>query len=121
MNPNEIDELRRRYLHRLCELSGGNTLEGVPFKQVDEDLDISEDDDTKIVTYLSGKGLAKYSTFGHVSITVRGIDEVERVMAETYAEKMRMVLKKIYDMSGPPYTNEVMYFDLLRELGMNGR
>ena len=121
MNPNEIEDLRRRYLYRLYELSGGSTIEGVPFNQIDEDLGISDDDDTKIVMYLQEKGLAGYSTSGHVSITVRGIDEVERVMAETYAEKVRMVLKKIYDMSGPPYTNEVMYFDLLRELGMNGR
>ncbi len=121
MNPNEIDELRRHYLHRLYELSAGSTLEGVPFKQIDEDLGISEDDDTKIVTYLSGKGLAKYSTFGHVSITVRGIDEVERIMAQTYAEKMRMVLEKIYEMAGAPHTNEVNYFALQQELGMNGR
>jgi hypothetical protein len=121
MNSNEIEDLRRRYLYRLYELSGQSTIEEVPFNRIDEDLGISDEDDTKIVMYLQEKNLAGYSTSGHVSITARGIDEVERIMAETYAEKMRMVLKKIYDMSGPPYTNEVIYFNLLRELGMNGR
>lgn len=110
------DELRRRYLQRLYELSDGNSLQGVPFRQIDSELGISEEDDTKIVTYLSDKGLARYSTFGHVSITTRGIDEVEKIMAQTYAEKEFRVLKAIQDSKHKAFNGWVNLEDLERDL-----
>lgn len=115
----KAEELRRHYLHRLYELSGGSSHELVPFRQIDADLGISDDEDTKIVTYLKAKGLAHYSTFGHVSITTRGIDEVEAAMRKSYAETERMILRKIYDMSGPNHTEWVIITDLGKDLAMN--
>jgi len=117
-NAARIEDLRRRYLHRLYEMSGGSTIQGVPFKQIDEDLGISDDEDTNIVMYFQEKGLAGYSTSGHVSITARGIDEVERAMQSSYAEKESRILRKIYEMGGVYHTDWVPIDALVKELGM---
>jgi hypothetical protein len=117
----DIQAVRLRYLQRIYELSGGSTIQGVPTSQIDSDLGISDEDDPKIVTYLSAKGLANYSTFGHVSITARGIDEAERAMRSSYAEKERSVLQRIYEMGGVRHTDWVSIDALVRDLRMDFR
>ena len=64
----DVQALRLRYLQRIYELSGGSTIQGVPTSQIDSDLGISDEDDPKIVTYLSAKGLANYSTLAMLAL-----------------------------------------------------
>lgn len=117
----DIQGLRLRYLLRIYQLSAGSTIQGIPLSQIDSDLGISDEEDTTIVTYLSAKGLANYSTFGHVSITARGIDEAERAMQSSYAEKERRVLQRIHDMGGVRHTDWVLIDALVQDLGMTFR
>src|SRR5205085_3565823 len=53
------------------------------------------------------------------AITAKGIDEVERTMQSSYAEKEYRVLHQIYDMGGPNHMGWVDIQDLFRELGMD--
>jgi hypothetical protein len=71
--------------------------------------------------HLSSKGLAEFSTFGHARITPRGIEEAERIMQSSYAEKESRVLRKLYDMGGVRHIDSVVITDLARELGMQFR
>lgn len=113
-----INELRRRYLRRLYERSGGNISEGVNEDELLSDLGIGEDEGNKLFSYLSDKGLVQGFTFGHIAITSRGVDEVERAMQSSYAEKESRILRKIYDMGGVYHTDWVLIDALVKELGI---
>jgi hypothetical protein len=122
MNPDKKTELRWRYLLKLYELSEGGLHPEIDYKLVQSELGYSSKETRSVVDYLESKDLVSFKCrVPCIQITTRGIDKVERIMAETYAEKMRKVLEKIYEMAGPDHTNEVSYFALQRELEMNGR
>lgn len=121
MADRSIQELRRHYLHKLYESSGGNSGRGVNRKQLQSKLGISADDDMAIYNYLFGKGLAEYHSPISVRITVKGIDEVEREMQTNYAEQERRVLLKLYEMGGVHHLDWVLIRDLANELGMEYR
>jgi uncharacterized protein YqfB (UPF0267 family) len=76
----------------------------------------------EILRYLGapGKGWLKKSNMV-VRLTSEGIDKAEEIIKMQMAEKMQLVLKKIYDMAGSVHTSEVNYFALQQELGMNIR
>lgn len=116
MNPSKIDELRRRYLQRVYELSGANTGKGVRREQLDSELGISKDEDMAILNYLAGKGLASWHSAISASITAKGIDEVERIMAGSYAAKEFRVLKTIHETKHKASNGWVNLDDLIREL-----
>jgi Mn-dependent DtxR family transcriptional regulator len=111
-------ELQRCYLQRLYELSGGNTLRGVSTDQLEAELNISDEEGTNVLMRLQTRGLADFFTFGHANITPKGIEEVERIMEMSYAEKEGLVLQKIYDMGGIYHMDSVMIDDLVKELGL---
>jgi hypothetical protein len=111
-------ELQRRYLKRLYELSGGNTLKGVNTGQLDSELGISDEEGTNVLTHLQIRGMADFFTFGHANITPKGVEEVERIMEMSYAEKEALVLQKIYEMGGVYHMDSVLINDLVKELGL---
>lgn len=119
--PNEVNQLRIRYLQKVYDLTGGNTGKGANRKQLDTELGITEDEDMAILNYLAGKGLAHWHSPISAGITAKGIDEVERIMAESYAEKERRVLRRIYDLGGPSHTEWVLLTDLSRDIGISTR
>lgn len=121
MNAGDAGELRRRYLLSLYEHSGGDINQGVNEDELLAELGISEDEGNRIFSYLSAKRLIRGFTFGHIAITDYGMDEVERIMAETYAEKMMCVLRKIYDLGGPSHKEWVDISDLLKEFKVKPR
>lgn len=111
-------ELQRRYLKRLYELSGGSTLKGVSTSQLESELGLSDEEGTNVLTHLQTRGLADFFTFGHANITPKGIEEVERIMEMSYAEKEALVLQKIYDLGGVYHMDFVMINDLVKEVGL---
>jgi hypothetical protein len=111
-------ELQRRYLKRLFELSGGNTLKGVSTSQLESELGLSDEEGTNVLIHLQTRGLADFFTFGHANITPKGVEEVERIMEISYAEKEALVLQKIYDMGGVYHMDSVMIDALVKELGL---
>src|SRR5829696_9104028 len=118
--PTRVEDLRRRYLQRLYDRSGGDINFGVNEDELLADLGI-EEEGNKLFSYLSAKGLVEGHTFGHIAITDRGIDEIERIMTETYRSKERRVLQKLYDERDRRYTNPHQPDELARELNLDLR
>lgn len=117
-NKNRLDDLRRLYLHKVYELTNGNSKEGVSWKDLASELGISKEEENKTYYYLKDKGLVKSIFQGQVSITTQGIDEVEKNMERTYAEKELLVLKTIYEMGKNSPGNEVFFNDLKKAVNM---
>src|SRR5215217_7114246 len=89
-----------RYLLRLHEWAEGSTHQPIPFAALDEDLGLSEEQDSDVVAALSAKGWAEYSSFGLVRLLIGGVEKVEELMEETYLEKQKRLLLKIREVQG---------------------
>lgn len=120
-NLTRVEDLRRHYLQRLYDRSDGDINFGVNEDELLADLGIEEEEGNKLFSYLSAKGLVEGHTFGHIAITDRGIDAIERIMAETYRSKERRVLQKLYDERDRRYTNPHQPDELARELNLDLR
>lgn len=114
-------EIRNLYLQKLYAFSKGDIQNPVSNSQIQSELGLSNEECYGILLYLGSKGLVQSHSVGNFIITADGIDEVERIMAETYAEKMMCVLRKIYDLGGPSHTEWVLISDLLKEFKVKPR
>jgi hypothetical protein len=98
MNPNALQELRCRYLLKLYELSEGGLHDEVDLNRLKPQIGMSREEIRSVERYLLDKDLISYKCrVMCVRITTRGIDEVERIMAQTYAAKEFRVLKTIHE------------------------
>jgi len=109
---NTSNQLRIDYLQKVFELTGGHPLNGVHCRVLATELGISNEEQDKVFYYLKEKDLVKHFMQGKVILTARGIDELEKFMEKTYAEKELLVLKKIYEMGKNNPRRDVNYFDL---------
>jgi Mn-dependent DtxR family transcriptional regulator len=117
-----LQELSWRYIEKLYELSEGGLHPEVNITQVHSELGCSREEARSVHQYLESKGLISWKCrVMHVRITPRGIDEVERIMAETYRSKERRVLQKLYDERERRYTNPHQPEELARELNLDLR
>jgi Mn-dependent DtxR family transcriptional regulator len=69
---------RKRFLRRVCEVSGANPLQPVQVDQVAAYVDITPEKAEAVVEILANRGLLNKSTFGNVTITPSGIEELEK-------------------------------------------
>lgn len=91
-----MDELRRRYLLKVYELSGGDLRKDIYQKEPEEELGFSDEEAKITKTYLFKKGMIEGSMVNHFRITTGGLDEAERIMKATFVENERRVLQKLY-------------------------
>jgi pyrimidine deaminase RibD-like protein len=119
-----IEEKRNRVLLTLYKLHTTDSPH-VDVYKLQELADVGTDY-YDILRYLGrhGKGLLKKDNLV-VRITPEGQDKAEELIKMQMAEKMQVILKKIYDMSGPTHSQEVNYMELIQELsqefGLNRR
>ncbi len=117
MNPDALNELRWLYLIKLYELSEGGLHDEVNIRQLESELGYSRDEARSAVKYLESKDLISFKCrVPCVRITTRGIDEVERIMAQTYAAKEFRVLKTIHETKYKAFNGWVNITDLERDL-----
>jgi pyrimidine deaminase RibD-like protein len=86
--------------------------------QVLSDCGLTLDEGAKLIIYLKEQGLVRTGP-AHVGLTSKGIDEAERIMAETYRQKERRVLEAIRDLAR--LTDIVIFSDLAKRLDMPER
>ncbi|MEP6719723.1 MAG: hypothetical protein ABJB21_11290 [bacterium] len=112
---NTLQELARRYLEKLYELSEGGLHPEVDYWKVKSELGFSSDETRAAVDYLLSKDLVTNECrVPCIRITIRGIDAVQ----QSYSEKETCVLKKIYDLSEQNTAKPVFVHQLESELGM---
>jgi hypothetical protein len=117
MNPNALQELRWRYLLKLYELSEGGLHDEVDLNLLKPQIGMSREEIRSVERYLLDKDLISYKCrVMCVRITIRGIDEVERIMTQTYAAKEFRVLKTIHETKRKAFNGWVDITDLEKEL-----
>jgi len=104
-------------MEKLYELSEGGLHPEVNVPQLLSEIGCSREEARSVHQYLESKGLISWKCkVMHVRITPRGIDEVERIMAQTYAAKEFRVLKTIHETKHKAPNGWVNLDDLIREL-----
>lgn len=117
MNLGVLKDLAWRYLVKLYELSEGGLHPEVEGPQLKSALGYSHEQMRSAYGYLLDKGWADNDCrVPCVHITTKGIDEVERVMAQTYAAKEFRVLKTIRDTKYKEFNGWVDLDNLEKEL-----
>jgi hypothetical protein len=117
MNPNALQELRWRYLLKLYELSEGGLHDEVDLNRLKPQIGMTREEIRSVERYLLDKDLISYKCrVMCVRITTRGIDEVERIMAQTYAAKEFRVLKTIHETKHKAFNGWVDITDLEKAL-----
>ena len=117
MYPNALQELGRRYLLKIYELSAGGLHDEVDHKQLESELEYSSEEMRSAYRYLFDKGwVDSQCRVPCVRITTPGIEEAARIMAQTYAAKEFRVLKTIYETKHKAFNGWVDLNDLEREL-----
>lgn len=89
-------ELRKEYLRRVYELTEGHPLKSIHGRELAVKLNISNEEENKIYSYLKEKGLVKAIFQGGVTLTSAGIDMVEDDINRNYEESEYKVLLKIF-------------------------
>jgi predicted nucleotide-binding protein len=80
-----VDYLRSKrfeLMQKLYELSQGNEYQGIDEQILRAKLDLSQSTMDRVAEYLVGEGLARYFTFGTISITHKGVREVEEALSQ---------------------------------------
>lgn len=77
----ELKIKRFQYLHRLYAITGGDKLAFVGIGEIGKELGITHEESDRIEEYLHDEGLLDFPAFGNVSITHRGVLEVEEALS----------------------------------------
>lgn len=93
----QLQDGRDNYLRTVYRRCNGDFLTGTSFKELEAEVGISGDEANATFNYLKSCGLVKMSTFGRVTLTVAGIDKVEREMTESYEKKEYLVLTTLFE------------------------
>jgi hypothetical protein len=112
---NEPAKLRKEYLRVVYHSNYGDRKHMIHRRDLMDQLNITGDEEESTYRYLHDKWLVKPVQIGTIVLTAHGIDEVEREMAETYEQKQRLVLEKIYEL-GENSISGVMIWDLEKAL-----
>ena len=73
-------ETRLRFLHALYEAAEGSTSSGVRFKELGEQLGLTEEETWIVRSYLANEGLLAGATIVYIVITHKGVKEVEEAL-----------------------------------------
>lgn len=82
---NNIDEKRKKrfqFLKALYDQTDGDQLESINYLTLGEGIGFTSDDANKVSDYLDAEGLIKYVAGGFVSITHKGVIEIENAIAQ---------------------------------------
>lgn len=107
-----------KFLRAVYKLSNANLRGGAYFRELESLLEITPEESNNLYFYLKEKGFVRRIYQNRVTITAPGIDEVEKNMANEYADKELLVLKTIYEMGKGNPRNEVLYIDFIEKLGV---
>ncbi len=73
---------RYLYLKRLYELAGGTTSTSFAFEAIGQELGWDDTTRDQVETYLQNEGLIEVPAFDQVGITPKGVQQIERAIAE---------------------------------------
>jgi len=73
-------QTRLRFLHALYEAAEGSTSNGVRFKELGEQLGLTEEETSIVRRYLANEGLLSGATIVYIVITHQGVKEVEEAL-----------------------------------------
>jgi hypothetical protein len=82
----EWREKRLRFMYRLYDATGGSELADVDRHELGDELGLSSEETDRVIEYLKGEQLLAYPGLGGISITHRGVLEVERSISNPKQE-----------------------------------
>lgn len=112
--------MSQQYLTKLYELSEYGLKQEVDAYLVQSEIGLSHEKARPVITYLTDKGLISWEcAVPNVRITTKGIDKMEAAKQESYVEKERFVLRKLYEERHTRHTKEFTPEQLAEELGFD--
>jgi hypothetical protein len=118
MRKPSFQEQKLQFLKNIYGLADGVAYRQVEMSKVTSALKLPGEQAIAIMVQLKNKELADFP-FGYALITPDGIEEIDKHMAQTYAEKEFLVLKTIHEMSENSPSKAVKYGDVYNALGMS--
>ena len=113
MNFDDKRKQRLDFLIAVFEKAEGKAEHDVYTKEVAEALGLDMNKVAPFGMYWKEKGFVKYNDFNWIAIPIGAIDEVEKLMEQTYRDKEYLVLKKIVEEANNKDLNKDILADVI--------